>query len=103
MSSLLLRFPTSPPGNGTPLVISPLSGTLPQATQGVFYTATFTASGGVPPYQNWLMIGGPAWLTSTSNLDGTFTISGSPPSAQLDSFTIQVQDALGAAGQILFT
>jgi len=49
------------------------------------------------------MIGGPAWLTSTSNLDGTFTISGSPPSAQLDSFTIQVQDALGAAGQILFT
>jgi hypothetical protein len=69
-----------------------------------FYSQTFVASGGVPPYQNWLMIGGPAWLTPVSNPDGSFTISGfAPASPESDAFTIQVQDALGAAGQILFT
>lgn len=98
MSALLLRFPSSAPGNAAPLVITNPS-PLPAAQVGVFYSVQFVASGGVPPYQNWMLIGAPGWLS----INSTGLMSGLPPGAQIDTFQVQVQDSLGAVGAVLIS
>ncbi|CAK7043714.1 MAG: hypothetical protein DELT_02940 [Desulfovibrio sp.] len=72
----------------TGLSISPAS--LPNATEGVFYSQTLTASGGTGPYSFALAPSSnplPAWLSLTGD-----TISGTPTATSASSFTIRVTD-----------
>ena len=63
---------------------------LPPGTQGIAYSATLAASGGLPPY-TWALTSGslPAGLT----LGPTGAITGFPASPGTASFTVQVTDS----------
>lgn len=63
---------------------------LPAATVGVFYTQTFTAGGGVPPYA-W-SVGGS--LPPGLKLDPTGVLSGTATSPGVWGFSIQVVDSV---------
>jgi pseudomonalisin len=65
---------------------------LPDATNGVSYSATFTAIGGVAPYL-WTILSGslpPGLSLSTSGV-----ISGTPTTPGVYNFTVQVTDTIG--------
>ena len=81
-----------------PLVIR--NPTLAGATEGVAYGATFSATGGTPPY-SWSASGLPAWLALTS----TGQLSGTPPLGSSGSynFTITVQDGAARFTGVSFT
>ena len=66
-----------------------LTSTLSDGTQGTFYNATLSATGGLTPY-SWAVTGGtlPPGLT----LDITGTITGTPTSSGTFTFTIKVTD-----------
>lgn len=78
-----------------PLTTPPLSivtAVLANATNGVAYNSTLVASGGTPPYLNWVVTAGalPGGLT----LDpGTGTISGTPTATGTFNFTVRVSDS----------
>jgi hypothetical protein len=75
--------------NPPALVIT--TSTLPNATQGVAYSATLTASGGTPPYTWSVTVGAlPSGLTLASS---TGVISGSATVNGTFSFTVQVGDS----------
>jgi hypothetical protein len=80
------------------ITISPsdLSGN--PASVGVFWTQTFTASGGASPYT----YGGnnlPAWMSIDSS---TGIASGTPTTAEIESFQIYAIDARGLTGWLHF-
>jgi uncharacterized protein (TIGR03437 family) len=81
-----------------PLVIQ--SSSLTPATEGVAYGATFTASGGTPPY-SWSASGLPSWLT----LSASGQLAGMPPlgSTGRYTFTINVQDSASRFAGVSFT
>ena len=66
------------------VVVPPLSITTsspPSCTVGVFYSFTMTATGGTPPYRNWLVLEGalPSGLalsTTTGVISGTPSVHG---------------------------
>ena len=71
---------------------------LPDATEGVAYSYTLSASGGDPSNYNWSVSGQPFWLaidTTTGNLSGT------PPagSAGAYTFTVEVTDGKQTASK----
>jgi hypothetical protein len=73
-------------GGSTPPPLA-ISGTLPYGQVGQLYTATLSASGGVPPY-NWSSSSLPAGLT----LNSKGTISGTPTTAGTYSVGVTVTD-----------
>ena len=81
---------TVDPLNSPPAPLSIVSELLTPATEGVPYSAGFSASGGTPPY-SWTATGLPSWLKLTS----AGQLSGTPPagSAGAYDFTVNVQDA----------
>lgn len=76
------------------IVVSPT--VLPNATQGVLYSETLSATGGVAPYV-WFISGGalPAGLTLDS---AAGTISGIPLTSNVFSFAVTARDANGCFG-----
>ena len=74
---------------------------LPGGTVGISYSASLSASGGVPPY-TWAVLAGqlPDGLSLTSY---TGIISGTPTRAGAFSFTIEVHDSVGASTLASFT
>jgi hypothetical protein len=85
--------------HGTVTVVAPLKITtsqLPAAKVGVAYSASLTASGGVPPYQ-WKITQGllPAGLT----LSGAGSISGTPTAKGTSTFHVRVSDSAQPANK----
>ena len=64
---------------------------LPNGTQGIFYTNPLAASGGVPPY-SWSLTSGP--LPAGLTLSGTGVISGTPTASGSFPITVKVTDTL---------
>ena len=88
-------------GLATPPVIittNPLAG----GVLGTTYTQTLQASGGVPPYVNWIVTGGtpPPGLTL---IPGTGVLTGIPTAAGIFTFTVQVTDAQPVNATKVFT
>jgi len=83
--SILISNPPPPVISSTPL--------LPGATMNQPFSFTFTATGGLPPYQNWKETGtlpaGIAPITTSGVLAGTPTMTGSFP------ISTTVEDSLG--------
>ena len=77
--------------------LSILTTSLPNATVGVGYAASLTATGGTPPY-SWAVTGNglPAGLNLTASGVGSGAISGSPGSAGTSTFGVTVTDSLGS-------
>lgn len=93
-----LPGPSHPPvaiTSNYPLVVTTQS--LPSAIVGVFYSATLSASGGVPPY-TWTVISGA--LPPGLSLDTAGNITGTPTTQGTYNFTVQVVDPLGNVGSI---
>ena len=65
---------------------------LPDGAVGVAYSASLTASGGVPPY-TWTVTGLPAGVTATA----AGTISGTPTAAGTFTVSASVKDAAGVS------
>lgn len=76
---------------------------LPDGTVGVAYSTTVTASGGTAPY-TWAIVleDLPPGLTLSPGTP-TCTISGTPVSIDVDTFVLQVMDALGQIATRSFT
>ena len=81
--------------SGTPAPLAITATTLPAGEVGKAYEASLGASGGTGPY-TWTLKSGslPADLVLS---DTSGSISGTPSSAGSTSFTVEVQDAAGAA------
>ena len=69
---------------------SPLS----PGTVGLFYTQTFSAIGGTPPYVNWAIVSGVAPPGLSLNSAGL--LSGTPTVAVNSAFTVRVTDFAGS-------
>lgn len=82
-SAALAKTPATPP------VITTTS--LPDATQGVAYSQTLSATGGRPPY-SWSLTAG-SLPTGLSLNSSTGVISGTPTATGTSSFTVKVTDA----------
>ena len=83
-------------GGGTnPVIITTSS--LPAATVGVAYSATLTATGGIPPY-TWSVIAGA--LPTGLSLSGTGNITGTPSATGTFNFTVQAVDPDGNSGRM---
>jgi hypothetical protein len=78
-----------------PLVVT--TNSLPGATVGTPYSATLTASGGLPPY-TWSIISGS--LPPGLSMDSSGNITGTPTTAGTYNFTAQVVDPIGNVGSI---
>jgi hypothetical protein len=79
--------------------ISLASAALPATTLGATYPPQqLVASGGVPPYSNWIWtpVAPSATLPPGLNLSGSGAISGIPTSSGAFSFSVSVADSLGA-------
>lgn len=69
---------------------------LSDATVGHAYAGTFTADGGVPPYQAFTAIGVvPAGLTLSTSGD----LSGTPSTTVVSTFSVEVRDAVGSTAR----
>jgi len=77
------------------------SSTLPNGSVGAAYSASVTATGGVPPY-GWSVSAGalPPGLTLVPS---SGALSGTPGAAGVYSFTLQVTDAVGAGAARTFS
>lgn len=80
--------------SGLRLQITTLS--LPNASQGAFYTFTLGASGGLPPY-NWSLSPGSAPLPSSLSLASNGVLSGYPTASGNFSFWVRVTDSRPAS------
>ncbi len=83
--------------NQTLIHITPLPPTLPDGTNGVAYSLTFTTTGGAfaPPYTWSLALGG-GGLPPGLNLSTGGTVSGTPTQAgTFDNIIVQMNDSLG--------
>lgn len=78
-------------GGPGPTPLSIVTMTLPVATQGTAFSTTLQATGGTPPYQ-WGLLSG-TLPTGTSIGLTTGTLSGTPTSSGVFSFTVQCQDS----------
>lgn len=65
---------------------------MPDATTGTLYNATFTAIGGVAPYL-WTLLSGS--LPPGLSMDTSGNITGTPTTPGVYAFTVQVVDTLG--------
>lgn len=67
---------------------------------GVNYSDTCTASGGLPPY-TWSISSGalPAGLTATNPDNADYLISGTPTTAAVYNYTVQVSDSLSLTAE----
>ncbi len=76
---------------------------LPSAFPGTPYAATLAATGGTPPYSNWMIVAGTGGLTPELSLNAnTGVISGIPAApGGTPFFTVQVQDS-GRPAKIAF-
>jgi uncharacterized protein (TIGR03437 family) len=77
----------------SPIALAITTSSLPAATAGVLYSATFAANGGTPPYA-WSATGLPSWLSVSS----AGQLSGIPPAGSAGSslsFTVSVADSSG--------
>ena len=81
-----------------PVIIS--SSSLPDGTQGVAYSQSLSASGGVPGY-TWLLTGGS--LPAGVGLSSSGAVSGTPTANGTFNFTAKVTDSLGANSSKGFT
>ena len=68
------------------------SGTLPNATQNVFYSTSLAATGGQPPY-HWSLSPGSANLPQYLSLATNGVISGTPVSSGTFNFIVRASDA----------
>src|SRR6202041_1623648 len=73
----------------SPIPTLSLNGSLPNATQGVPYTQTLVATGGLKPYTYSLTAGA---LPAGLSLSSAGTISGTPTAVGASSFTVTVTD-----------
>ena len=76
--------------------------TLPDATNGVYYSYTLTASGGQPPYV-WSLSPGSAPLPDGMTLDTNGVLSGTPTFTGGPSFTVRVTDSLSSTADQFVT
>jgi hypothetical protein len=81
-----------PAGSGSVAPLSVTTTSLSDATQGTFYSASLTASGGTAPY-TWNVSNGS--LPAGLSMDGTGQISGAPTVAASTSFTAKAVDTTG--------
>ncbi|RZK61199.1 MAG: hypothetical protein EOO59_05650, partial [Hymenobacter sp.] len=80
------------------IIVTPA--TLPNGTQGVAYSLTFTTSGGTAPYSYAITAGAlPAGLTLASN----GTLSGTPTANGSFTFTVMATDAFNSTGSRTYT
>jgi hypothetical protein len=84
--------------NCPPITIAPA--TLPNATVGVAYSQTITASGGTAPYIFTLVSGS---LPGGITLSGAGVLSGTPTMAGSSTFTIRATDDSGCFAERLYT
>jgi hypothetical protein len=90
------RAPVTPPTCPT-ITLSP--STLPNGYTGRAYSQTFTATGGTAPYTFTKTVGTyPAGLTLT-----TATLSGTPTTAGVSTFTLQATDAAACTGTTAYS
>jgi len=85
--------------NPAPLVIA--TSTVFSGTVGLAYSQTFSATGGIPPYQWALLSGSPGGGLTFDPTSAT--ISGTPQATGSFPFTIQVTDSLGVKTSKSFT
>ena len=98
-TSKLFNLKIDQQGSGPgPLMI--VNTSLPPATEGIFYSVPFTATGGTPTY-SWSASGQPKWL----NMSAVGQLSGTPPigSAGSYSFTVTVMDSQSGSTSAAFT
>ena len=86
------------PAQGCVLTFSP--STLPDGTQGVFYSQTLTVSGGSGTVTFTLASGS---LPAGLSLSSSGTISGTPTTVQTTTFTVYATDTSGSTGTQTFT
>ena len=101
LSSLILNI-NDLTGNQFTVLLGSAAATVPQitttslpvATVGVSYSATLSATRGVPPYSNWTVSSGslPSGLTLAT---ATGVVSGVPTVAAASAFSATVQDSAG--------
>ena len=83
------------------IVVSPAASALPDATTGIAYGLSLSASGGSGPYNYAITVGRlPAGLT-LEPLTGV--ISGTPSTSESTSFTVTVTDAYSASASAAYT
>jgi hypothetical protein len=83
-----------------PLAITPM--TFPPISVNKAYgPVALQATGGVPPYVMWSIIGG--GLPPGGTMDQNGNLSGTPTATGTFLFTVQVQDSVGAAAMANFT
>jgi len=101
MDSRGTRSPTKSFGITVVAAVTITTGaTLPTATQGVPYTQTLAATGGVTPY-TWSLLsqtGSNTWSVSPSG-----NVTGTPSVSETDTLDIQVIDALGGISTRVFS
>jgi uncharacterized protein (TIGR03437 family) len=94
-------FTVNPRGTLSIITGSPL----PPGTVGTPYSQVLVASGGIIPYQGWVMTGGtlpPGISVTTPPSSQTGLVSGIPSMPGTYSFTIQVTDSANATASMQF-
>lgn len=98
--SLLFLFATRCFGSGVAIATE----TLPNGTVGTAYSAVIQASGGCTPYA-WSIVSGslPAGITATpSSTTEPLSLSGTPPDAATNSFTVDVKGCGGHLSHVSY-
>jgi hypothetical protein len=90
-TNFLTNTGTTPLTVNPPLAVS-TTGAMPGGTVGVAYNQSVAATGGQPPYSGWVVHTGNL-PTGTSINSATGAITGTPTTAGLFTFTVQVTDS----------
>jgi large repetitive protein len=92
--SLLAREQRPLEGIGAGVTVTTTS--LPSSTAGLAYAQTLAASGGAPPYSNWMVVPGSGALPAGLSLNAsTGAISGTPTTSGTFAFSVTVKDSAG--------